>query len=81
LPRFNCPKKICAGKIDIDSFRVNPDPRISKSVGRLLVGIVIGLALVALYANIQKVRSAKIQTVIFKPASAQTATPTPSPTH
>jgi len=45
-----------------------------------MVGIVIGFALVALYANIQKLRRAKIESVIFTPASAQSATPTPSPT-
>jgi len=44
-----------------------------------MVGIAIGFALVALYANIQKLRRAKIETVIFKPAVAQTATPSPTP--
>ena len=80
LQRSNCLKKICAGKIDIDSFRMNPEPRVSKNVGRLMVGIVIGFALVALYANIQKLRRAKIETVIFTPGSTQTATPSPTPT-
>jgi len=45
-----------------------------------MVGIVIGFSLVALYANIQKLRRAKIETVIFTPASAQSATPSPAPT-
>jgi len=45
-----------------------------------MVGIVIGFALVALYANIQKLRRAKIEAVIFTPASAQTASPSPTPT-
>jgi hypothetical protein len=76
----NCPKKICADKIDIDSFTMNSEPRISTNVGRLMVGIVIGFALVALYANIQKLRRAKIESVIFTPAAAQTATPSPGPT-
>ena len=80
LQRCNYLKKICAGKIDIDSFKVNSEPRVSKNVGRLLVGIAIGFALVALYANIQKLRRAKIETVIFTPASAQAATPSPTPT-
>jgi hypothetical protein len=44
-----------------------------------MVGIVIGFALVALYANIQKLRRAEIEKVIFTPASSQTATPSPSP--
>ena len=80
LQPSNCPKKICAAKIDIDSFTVNSEPRISKNVGRLMVGIAIGFVLVALYANIQKLRRAKIESVIFTPAAAQTATPSPGPT-
>jgi hypothetical protein len=44
-----------------------------------MVGIVIGFALVALYANIQKLRRVAIETVVFTPGSAQTQTPTPSP--
>jgi hypothetical protein len=43
-----------------------------------MVGIVIGFALVALYANIQELRRPTIEKVIFTPASAQTPTPTPS---
>jgi hypothetical protein len=45
-----------------------------------MVGIVIGFALVALYANIQKLRRATIETVIFTPEAGQTATPSPTPT-
>jgi len=45
-----------------------------------MVGIVIGFALVALYANIQKLRRSAIETIVFTPASAQTPTATPSPT-
>jgi hypothetical protein len=45
-----------------------------------MVGIVIGFALVALYANIQKLRRAAIETVIFTPAPAQSPTPSPAPT-
>jgi hypothetical protein len=45
-----------------------------------MVGIVIGFALVALYANIQKLRRAAIETVIFTPVSAQSPTPSPTPT-
>jgi hypothetical protein len=57
---------------------MNSEPRVSKNVGRLMVGIVIGFALVALYANIQKLRRAKIESVTFTPAP-QTATPSPAP--
>jgi hypothetical protein len=58
---------------------VSQDPKISKNVGRLMVGIVIGFALVALYANIQKLRRSAIETVIFTPASAPSPTPSPTP--
>jgi hypothetical protein len=44
-----------------------------------MVGIVIGFALVALYANIQKLRRAAIEMVIFTSESGQTATPSPTP--
>jgi hypothetical protein len=44
---------------------------------RLMVVILIGLALVAIYANVQKVRRDKIETVTIIPAS--TAAPTPVP--
>jgi len=56
---------------------VNKDSKVSKNVGRLMVAIVIGFALVALYANIQKLRRSAIETVVFTPASAQTPTPSP----
>jgi hypothetical protein len=60
---------------------VNSGPKVSKYVGRLMIGIVIGFALVALYANIQKLRRSALETVVFTPGKAQvtTATPTPSP--
>jgi hypothetical protein len=45
-----------------------------------MVGIVIGFALVALYANIQKLRRSALETVIFTPASPQSPTPSPTPT-
>ena len=78
--RCSCLDRVCAREIDIDSFKVSLEPRVSKNVGRLMVGIVIGFSLVALYANIQKLRRAKIETVVFTPASAQSATPSPAPT-
>jgi hypothetical protein len=78
--RCSCLKKICAGKIDIDSFGVSSEPGVSKNMLRLLLVIAIGFALVALYANIQKLRRAKIESVTFIPASAQNSTPSPAPT-
>jgi hypothetical protein len=59
---------------------VNSESKVSKNVVRLMLAILIGFALVALYANIQKMRRAKIESVIFTPASAQTAMPSPAPT-
>jgi len=44
-----------------------------------MIGIVIGFALVALYANVQNLRRASIEQVTFTPASAQSPTPMPSP--
>jgi hypothetical protein len=46
-----------------------------------MVGIVIGFALIALYANIQKLRRSALETVVFTPGKAQVTTtpPTPSP--
>jgi hypothetical protein len=54
---------------------VNSESGVSKNVVRLMLAIVIAFALVALYANIQKMRRAKIESVTFIPASAQTSTP------
>jgi hypothetical protein len=45
---------------------------------RLMITIVIALALVAIYANIQKARRNKIEQVIVTPVS--TATPSPAAT-
>jgi hypothetical protein len=55
------------------------DSSLAPRIGlKLMIAILIGVALVALYANIQKVRRDKIEKVIVTPAS--TATPAaPSP--
>jgi len=45
-----------------------------------MLAVLIGFVLVALYASIQKMRRAKIESVIFTPASSQTAMPSPAPT-
>jgi hypothetical protein len=59
---------------------VNSEPKISKRVGQLMLGIVIGFALVALYANVQKLRRNAIETVRFIPAApAPKVTPSPTP--
>jgi hypothetical protein len=61
---------------------VSSDPKVSKNVGRLMVGIVIGFTLVALYANIQKLRRSAIETVVFTPGvpHPQKIKPSPTPT-
>jgi hypothetical protein len=59
---------------------VNSESGVSKNVLRLMLAIAIGFALVALYANIQKLRRDKIESVTFIPASTQTSTPSPAPT-
>jgi hypothetical protein len=55
-----------------------PQPaRVSKNVFRLMLVIVIALALVALYANVQHWRHARIETVTFTPAAMASPSPTP----
>jgi hypothetical protein len=78
LPQSSYLTRICTGKIDIDSFKVKAESGVSKNVLRLMLVIAIGFALVALYANIQKLRRGKIESVIFTPGGAQSATPSPN---
>jgi hypothetical protein len=79
--------KVCAGNIDIDIREVNePQLRseenkpacVPRNVLRLMLAIVIVLALVALYANVQRWRRSQLETVTFTPAQtapASSATP------
>jgi hypothetical protein len=55
------------------------DSPVPKNMLRLMMVIVIGFALVALYANVQKMRRSKLEAVTFTPASAGGATPSPTP--
>jgi hypothetical protein len=50
---------------------------VSKKVLRLLLAILIAFGLVALYANVQKFRRVKIETVTFTPASSPAESPSP----
>lgn len=52
--------------------------RAPRSGIRLMVVILTGLALVAIYSNIQKVRRGKIERVIVTPISIPTPTAAPS---
>jgi hypothetical protein len=45
-----------------------------------MVVIVLGFALVALYANIQKLRRSALETVVFTPGLPETSKPKLSPT-
>ena len=53
----------------VDSARV-PRPAV-----RLMIAILVGLSLVAIFGNVQKDRRAEIEQVVITPAS--TATPAP----
>ena len=44
---------------------------------RLMIVILMGLALVAIYANVQKVRRDKIERVTITPAATAAASPAP----
>ena len=79
--------KVCAGNIDIDIREMNePQLRreerkpaqVPRNVLRLMLAIVVMLALVALYANVQRWRRSRLETVTFTPAQtapASSATP------
>jgi hypothetical protein len=66
-----------------DNFAVNlpesPDPprsaRVPKSAVIAMAVIVGALALVSIYANIQRLRRDKLETVILTPVATPTATP------
>jgi hypothetical protein len=56
--------------------RVPDDPKASSLAVRTVIVILAVMALVAIYANVQRLRRAKIETVIVTPI----ATPSPSST-
>ena len=77
--------EVCAGAIDIDSDEVKSPTSgskereladLPKNVLRLMLVVVIVLALVALYANVQRWRRSQVETVIF--TSAPAASPSPA---
>ena len=74
-------------KIDIDISGVNlpqpplderPSSRAPKSVLALMLVVIVAMALIALYANVQRWRRAEIETVTITPASSPSISPSPS---
>jgi hypothetical protein len=64
--------------MDIDSFNVNstqqtgdkpPSPRVSKSGTAFMLLVLLSMALLAIFANVQSLRREKIETTIVKPAN------------
>jgi hypothetical protein len=67
---------LCAARIDIDIPQVNSSPqdvppvRTSKNALIAIVVILVAMAIVALYANVQRFRRDKLETVIVTPAGS-----------
>ena len=73
LRLYGC--KIDNRKIDIDISSVPADDKIPKIAIRAMFVILVSMLLLALYANVQRLRREKLETVIVTPA----ASPSPSP--
>jgi len=54
-----------------------PDPPVSRRALVVMIAIVVTIALVALYAGVQRLRRAQIEQVVITPVSAATPSPTP----
>ena len=74
----------CAREIDIDTSQVNSrqqlpeklgSPQVPRSVIVLMIVIVAALALVAIFANIQRLRRAQIESIVVEPAGSATPQP------
>jgi hypothetical protein len=74
-------------KIDIDISGVNlpppsrgetPSSRAPKSALALGIVVIVAMALIVLYANVQRWRRAKIETVTITPASSPAVSSSPS---
>jgi hypothetical protein len=74
----------CAREIDIDTSKVNSPQQpaekfrshqVPKSTVVLMIIIVASLALVAIFANIQRLRRGQIETIVVLPASSTTTQP------
>jgi hypothetical protein len=74
----------CAREIDIDTSKVNSPQQpagkfrshqVPKSAVVLMIIIVASLALVAIFANIQRLRREQIEMIVVLPASSTTTQP------
>ncbi len=74
----------CAREIDIDTSQVNTpeqpaeklrSPQVPRSAVVLMIIILASLAVVAVFANIQRLRRGQIETVVVVPASSITPQP------
>jgi hypothetical protein len=71
-------------KIDIDISGVNlplderRSSRAPKSVLALMLVVIVAMALIALYANVQRWRRAEIETVTITPELSPSISPSPS---
>jgi hypothetical protein len=74
----------CAHEIDIDTSKVNSpqqsaekfrSPQVPRSAVVLMIIIVASLALVTIFANIQRLRRGQIETIIVVPANSTTPQP------
>jgi hypothetical protein len=74
----------CAREIDIDTSEMNSpqqpaekfrSPQVPRSAVVLMIIIVASLALVAIFANIQRLRRGQIETIVVMPAGSTTPQP------
>jgi hypothetical protein len=56
-----------------------PPSSVSRGALRLIYVILAALLLLSLYANVQRLRRDKIETITFTPAASPPASPSPSP--
>ena len=77
-------KASCAREIDIHTSHVNSpqqpakklrSPQIPRNAVMVMIIIVASLALVAIFANIQRLRRGQIETIVVVPASSTTPQP------
>jgi hypothetical protein len=74
----------CAREIDIDTSHVNSpqqpgekfrSPQVPRSAVVLMIIIVASIALLAIFANIQRLRRNQVETIVVRPAGSITPQP------